>query len=86
MKAVRFWEYGGPEVLEVVDVEEPSPGRGEVVVRVVAAGTNPGESAIRSGAMKEVFPADFPEGQGSDLAGVISGAGEGVEDLSVGAR
>jgi NADPH:quinone reductase-like Zn-dependent oxidoreductase len=54
MKAVRFQGYGGPEVLEVVDVPEPSPGRGEVVVRVVAAGTNPGESAIRSGAMKEV--------------------------------
>jgi NADPH:quinone reductase-like Zn-dependent oxidoreductase len=84
MKAVRFQEYGGPEVLEVVDVPEPSPGRGEVVVRVVAAGINPGESAIRSGAMKEVFPADFPEGQGSDLAGVISSVGEGVEDVSVG--
>jgi NADPH:quinone reductase len=38
MKAVRFEEYGGPEVLEVVDVSEPSPGRGEVVVRVVASG------------------------------------------------
>jgi NADPH:quinone reductase-like Zn-dependent oxidoreductase len=84
MKAVRFREYGGPEVLEVVDVPEPSPGRGEVVVRVVAAGINPGESAIRSGVMKEIFPADFPEGQGSDLAGVISGVGEGVEDVSVG--
>ena len=84
MKAVRFQEYGGPEVLEVVDVPEPSPGRGGVVVRVVAAGINPGESAIRSGAMKEVFPADFPEGQGSDLAGVISSVGEGVEDVSVG--
>ena len=84
MKAVRFQEYGGPEVLEVADVPEPSPGRGGVVVRVVAAGINPGESAIRSGAMKEVYPADFPEGQGSDLAGVISSVGEGVEDVSVG--
>ena len=84
MKAVRFQEYGGPEVLEVADVPEPSPGRGGVVVRVVAAGINPGESAIRSGAMKEVYPANFPEGQGSDLAGVISSVGEGVEDVSVG--
>jgi NADPH:quinone reductase-like Zn-dependent oxidoreductase len=84
MKAVRFQGYGGPEVLEVVDVPEPSPGRGEVFVRVVAAGTNPGESAIRSGAMKEVFPADFPEGQGSDLAGVVSSVGDGVEDVAVG--
>jgi len=84
MKAVKFEEYGGPEVLEVVDMPEPSPGQGEVIVRVVAAGINPGESAIRSGAMKEVYPADFPEGQGSDLAGVISSVGEGVEDVSVG--
>jgi NADPH:quinone reductase-like Zn-dependent oxidoreductase len=84
MRAVRFEEYGGPEVLEVVEVAEPSPGWGEVVVRVVAAGTNPGESAIRSGAMKEVYPADFPEGQGSDLAGVVSGVSEGVEYVSVG--
>jgi NADPH:quinone reductase-like Zn-dependent oxidoreductase len=84
MKAVRYQEYGGPDVLEVVDVPDPSPGRGEVVVRVVAAGTNPGESAIRSGVMKEVFPADFPEGQGSDLAGVISSVGDGVEDMAVG--
>ena len=84
VKAVSFEEYGGPDVLEVVEVAEPSPGSGEVVVRVVAAGTNPGESAIRSGAMKEVYPANFPEGQGSDLAGVISDVGEGVEDVSVG--
>jgi NADPH2:quinone reductase len=83
MKTVKFEEYGGPEVLEVVDMPEPSPGRGEVIVRVVAAGINPGESAIRSGAMKEVYPADFPEGQGSDLAGVISSVGEGVEEVSV---
>jgi len=62
MKTVKFEEYGGPEVLEVVDMPEPSPGQGEVIVRVVAAGINPGESAIRSGAMKEVYPADFPEG------------------------
>jgi NADPH:quinone reductase-like Zn-dependent oxidoreductase len=48
MKAVRFEEYDDPEVLQVVDVPERSPGCGEVVVRVVAAGINPGESAIRS--------------------------------------
>ncbi len=72
MRAVGFEERGGPEVLGVVDVAEPSPGWGEVAVRVVAAGTNPGEGAIRSGAMKEVYPANFPEGQGSDLAGVVS--------------
>jgi NADPH:quinone reductase-like Zn-dependent oxidoreductase len=69
-KALRFEENGGPEALKAVDVPEPLPGRGEVVVRVVAAGINPGE-----GAMEQIYPAHFPEG--SDLAGVISSAGAG---------
>ena len=84
MRAVQFGEYGGPEVLTVVDLATPEPGPGEVVVRVVAAGVNPGEDAIRSGAMKEVYPAEFPEGQGSDLAGYVSAVGDGVTDVAVG--
>jgi len=65
-------------------VPDPVPGVGEVVVKVVTAGVNPGESAIRSGAGKDRFPAHFPEGQGSDLAGVISAVGTGVEEVAVG--
>jgi NADPH:quinone reductase-like Zn-dependent oxidoreductase len=52
-QAVRFDEYGGPDVLHVVDVEPREPRDGEVVVRVKAAGINPGEAAIREGRMDE---------------------------------
>lgn len=83
MRAVRFHEYGDESVLQVEEVPNPEPGEGEVVVRVVATGTNPGEAAIRSGAMKEMFPVDFPEGQGSDLAGVVVAAGEGVTNVGI---
>jgi NADPH:quinone reductase-like Zn-dependent oxidoreductase len=83
-KAVRFDHYGGPEVLEVVDVDAPAPGEGEVVVRVEATGINPGEAAIRSGALHEWWPASFPSGEGSDLAGVVTEVGSGVDAVSVG--
>jgi NADPH:quinone reductase-like Zn-dependent oxidoreductase len=82
--AVRFDQYGGPDVLDVVDVEPPEPGEGEVVVRVKAAGINPGEATIREGLMHERWPATFPSGQGSDLAGVIAEVGAGVEGFNVG--
>ena len=70
-KAVRFENYGDLDVLQVVDVDTPTPARGEVLVRVKAAGINPGEAAIRTGALHERWPATFPSGQGSDLAGVV---------------
>ena len=47
--AVRFSRFGGPEVLEVVEVPTPEPGEGEVLVEVFATGLNPVESAIRRG-------------------------------------
>jgi NADPH:quinone reductase-like Zn-dependent oxidoreductase len=84
MRAVRFEEYGDESVLQVVEVPDPEPGEGEVVVRVVAAGTNPGEVGIRSGLLAERFPARFPEGQGSDLAGEIVAVGPGGGDLATG--
>jgi NADPH:quinone reductase len=83
-RAVRFDRYGGPEVLYVADIEMPSPGPGEVLVEVRAAGINPGEIGIRSGAMHEMFPATFPSGEGSDLAGVVTAAGPGVTEFAVG--
>lgn len=84
MKAVRFDHYGDVDVLNVVDVEAPAAGEGQVVVRVAAAGINPGEAAIRSGALHERWPATFPSGQGSDLAGVVTEVGSGVDGVSVG--
>lgn len=78
MRAVRFERYGDVDVLEVVEVEDPSPGAGQVLVRVRAAGINPGEASIRKGMMHDRFPATFPSGEGSDLAGVVEQVGSGV--------
>jgi NADPH:quinone reductase-like Zn-dependent oxidoreductase len=83
-KAVRFDRYGGTDVLYVADVDVPSPAAGEVVVKVEAAGINPGEASIRKGLLDAVFPATFPSGQGSDLAGVVHLLGDGVTGFSVG--
>jgi NADPH:quinone reductase-like Zn-dependent oxidoreductase len=83
-RAVRFDHYGDGDVLYVADVEVPVPAPGEVVVKVRAAGINPGEMAIRSGALAQIFPATFPSGEGSDLAGVVSAIGDGVTEFAVG--
>ena len=83
-KAVRFNQYGGLDVLQVVDVERPVPGPGHVLVNVKAAGINPGEASIRKGLLADRWPATFPSGQGSDLAGVVAAVGEGVQGFTVG--
>jgi NADPH:quinone reductase-like Zn-dependent oxidoreductase len=83
-QAVRFERYGDVDVLQVVDVPRPVPGPGQVVVRVRAAGINPGEAAIRAGLLHERWPATFPSGQGSDLAGVIDEVGDGATGVAVG--
>jgi NADPH:quinone reductase-like Zn-dependent oxidoreductase len=83
-KAVRFDRYGDVDVLQVVDVPRPVPKDGQVVVRVRAAGINPGEAAIRRGLLHERWPATFPSGQGSDLAGVVDELGPGVDGVAVG--
>lgn len=83
-RAVRYDEYGGVDVLNVVDVADPVPGPGELLVRVRAAGINPGESKIREGLLHERWPATFPSGQGSDLAGVVEAVGAGVDGFGPG--
>ncbi|HYQ69347.1 NADP-dependent oxidoreductase [Actinophytocola sp.] len=83
-KAVRFDEYGGRDVLRVVDVPVPEPGEGQVLVQVRAAAINPGEAKIREGALHDRFPATFPSGEGSDLAGVVVGTGPGVDGFAAG--
>ena len=84
MKAVRFDEYGPVEVLDVRDVPVPEPGPGQVLVRVRAAGINPGEAKIREGALHERWPAKFPSGQGSDFAGIVDALGPGVTSVAPG--
>ena len=71
-KAVRFEDYGGIDVLKIEDVPRPVPGEGQVLVQVKAAGINPGEAKIRAGLLHARWPATFPSGQGSDLAGVVA--------------
>lgn len=83
-RAVRFDSYGGTDVLYVTDIDRPVPGAGEVLVEVRAAGINPGEAGIRTGALHEHFPTTFPSGEGSDLAGVVVETGDGVTDFAVG--
>lgn len=83
-RAVKFDRYGDVEVLHVASVREPSPSAGEVVVRVRSAGVSTGEAKIRSGAMDAMAPAHFPEGQGTELSGVVHAVGPDVRGLSVG--
>jgi NADPH:quinone reductase-like Zn-dependent oxidoreductase len=84
MKAVRFEEYGTVDVLHVEEVPTLVPGPGQVLVQVKAAGINPGEAKIRAGLLHSRWPATFPSGQGSDLAGVVAGIGPGTVGVTLG--
>ncbi|TCJ19681.1 NADPH:quinone oxidoreductase [Rubrobacter taiwanensis] len=81
MRAMVIADFGGPEVFEQRDVERPEPGPGEVLVRVVASGTNPVDAKIRAGAIPVVEP---PAVIGYDVSGVVEEAGPGVDDLRPG--
>ncbi len=83
-QAVRFDRYGDIDVLKVVDVERPVPGPRQVLVEVRAAAINPGEAMIRKGVFAKQWPATFPSGEGSDLAGVVAELGPDVTGLRVG--
>lgn len=84
MRAVRFAEYGGPEVLRVDEVDEPHAGVGEVRIAVRAAGVNAVDWKIRAGYMSEQMPLPLPFGTGVDAAGVVDEVGEGVAGVRVG--
>jgi NADPH:quinone reductase len=83
-RAVRFDQYGDRDVLHLAEVPLPEPGPGEVVVEVRAAAVNPFDTVIRSGVIRDLFPVDFPSGQGSDLAGVVVSVGEGADGFTFG--
>ncbi|MEV5205228.1 NADP-dependent oxidoreductase [Streptomyces sp. NPDC053720] len=83
-RAVEFSEYGGPEVLRVVEREVPRPGPGQVLVAVRAAGVNPLDWQLRSGAVAAMMPVEFPSVPGGDVAGVVADVGADVTDFAVG--
>lgn len=83
-KAVRFDQYGGIDVLQVVEVERPTPLQGEVLVRVKAAGINPSEAGLREGFLHSIWPVGFPSGEGTDFAGIVAELGPGVSQFAVG--
>ena len=84
MKAVQFSEYGGPEVLKVVEVDEPHAGPGQVRIAVRTAGVNPAEWKIRAGYFQEFMPVEFPAGVGFEAARIVDEVGEGVTGVAVG--
>jgi NADPH:quinone reductase-like Zn-dependent oxidoreductase len=80
MKAIQFSEFGGPEVLKVVDLPEPHPTSGQIRVRVRAVGINPVDWKVRRG----VMGGDLPKVTGQEVAGVVDELGDGVSDVAVG--
>ena len=82
MKAVRFHEFGGPEVLRYEDVDDPSPGPGEAVVRLGACGVNFIDTYQRTGA----YNVGLPHTAGQEGAGEVVAVGEGVTNVAVGER
>jgi NADPH:quinone reductase-like Zn-dependent oxidoreductase len=82
MKAVRFHEIGGPEVLRYEDADRPVAGPGQVLVRVAGSAFNPADAGIRGGTLP--FPVALPHVPGYDVSGTVDTLGEGVTGLAVG--
>ena len=84
MKAILVREFGGPEVLTVADVPDPTPAAGQVLVRVHAVGINPFDTYMRTGTYATKPP--LPYTPGADGAGVVEAVGSGISGVAVGAR
>jgi NADPH:quinone reductase-like Zn-dependent oxidoreductase len=84
MKAIQFEQYGPPDVLALVDIDEPHPGQGQVRIKVRAAGVNGLDWKIRAGHMRQMIDTQLPSGTGSDASGVVDQVGDGVSDVKVG--
>ncbi|MDI1455288.1 NADP-dependent oxidoreductase [Streptomyces sp. ATE26] len=86
MKKVSFAEFGGPDVLHLIDAKEPHAGPGQIRIAVRAAGVNPVDWRLREGQVLGAHPIELPAGVGLDAAGVVDEVGEGVEGVEVGDR
>ncbi|MEU6672462.1 NADP-dependent oxidoreductase [Streptomyces sp. NPDC046727] len=86
MKKVSFAEFGGPDVLHLIDAEDPHAGPGQIRIAVRAAGVNPVDWRLREGQVLGAHPIELPAGVGLDAAGVVDEVGDGVEGVEVGDR
>ncbi len=86
MKAIVLHEYGPASNLTYEDVADPRPAEGSVLVRVAATSINPADWLVRSGAVKDILPIEFPYIPGCDLAGTVVEVGEGVTGFDLGDR
>ena len=80
MKAIQYRQFGGPEVLELVELPDPHPAPGQVRVAVRAAGVNPIDWKLRRG----MRGGELPQTTGGEVAGVVDELGDGVTDVAVG--
>lgn len=86
MRAVRYHEYGPPEVLRFEEVDDPVPGAGELLVRTVATGVNYFEVQVRAGVLPEPLGLPLPHTPGIEVAGAVTAVGPGVEASRIGER
>lgn len=84
MKRVSFAEFGGPDVLQLVDAEEPHAGPGQVRIALRAAGVNAHDWRVREGQFQQSRPIELPSGVGLDASGLVDEVGEGVDGVAVG--
>jgi len=86
MQAFVLNRYGGAEATALAEVPQPPPGRGEVLIRVHAAGLNPVDYKTREGKLRAINSYTLPVVLGCELAGVVAALGEGAQGFSVGDR
>jgi len=84
MKKIEYDSYGGPELMHLDEVEPPVPGKGQVLVRVLAAAANPMDWKFRNGDSRLMTGRRFPRGVGNDFAGTVVAVGEGVTQFKAG--
>ena len=84
MKAVRFHQYGEPDVLRYEDAPLPEPGAGAVRIAVAGAAFNPVDDGMRGGYLQGAFPLELPHIPGVEVSGTIDALGEGVTGVAPG--
>ena len=84
MRAFGYTEYGGPEVMHHLEMEDPMPGEGQVLIRLAAAGVNPADIKVRSGLRRDRIEVRFPMPVGREAAGEVLDVGPGVTEFRPG--